>query len=115
MSVLLKRAYDPPAESDGRRILVDRLWPRGLPRAGAGIDLWLREVAPTTELRKWFGHDPERWAGFEKRYRAELEKNPALTELRQLSRRGKITLVYAARDREHNHALILKQVLDGGA
>lgn len=115
MDVLLKRAYETPAETDGKRILVDRLWPRGLAREKAGIDLWLKEVAPSHDLRRWFGHDPEKWPEFKKRYRAELEGSQALSELKQLSCRGVITLVYAARDREHNEARVLKQILDRGA
>ena len=115
MSVALKRAYEAPAKSDGKRVLVDRLWPRGLTREKAAIDLWLREVAPSNELRKWFGHDPEKWPEFERRYRAELKGSPALMELRELSRQGDITLLYAARDRLHNEALVLKQILDRGA
>lgn len=115
MSVMLKRVYDLPAKSDGKRVLVDRLWPRGLSKARAKIDFWLKEVAPTTELRQWFGHDPEKWSGFEKRYRAELKSNPAMTELRALSRQGNITLVYAARDQAHNEAVVLKEILDSGA
>lgn len=115
MSVMLKRAYDLPAESDGKRILVDRLWPRGLSKARAKIDFWLKEVAPTTELRQWFGHDPEKWSEFEKRYRTELKSNPAMTELRELSRQGNVTLVYAARDQAHNEAVVLKEILDSGA
>jgi uncharacterized protein YeaO (DUF488 family) len=112
MSVMLKRAYEAPAKSDGERILVDRLWPRGVARAKAGIDLWLKEVAPSTELRQWFGHDPEKWAEFEKRYRAELKANPALAELRAHARQGDVTLVYAARDQLHNEAVVLKRILD---
>jgi uncharacterized protein YeaO (DUF488 family) len=114
MGVTLKRAYETPARTDGKRILVDRLWPRGLAKSKAGIDLWLKEVAPSTELRRWFGHDPRKWPEFRKRYRAELRNNPALTELRALARRGNITLVYAARDRLHNEAVVLKQILDPG-
>jgi uncharacterized protein YeaO (DUF488 family) len=112
MSVMLKRAYEAPAKSDGERILVDRLWPRGVAKAKAGIDLWLKEVAPSTELRQWFGHDPEKWAEFEKRYRAELKANPALAELRAHARQGDVTLVYAARDQLHNEAVVLKRILD---
>ncbi len=115
MSVALRRAYEAPAKSDGKRVLVDRLWPRGLTREKAAIDLWLKEVAPSNELRKWFGHDPEKWPEFGKRYRAELKGSPALNELRELSRQGDITLLYAARDRLHNEALVLKQILDRGA
>jgi uncharacterized protein YeaO (DUF488 family) len=112
MNVMLKRVYEPPARSDGRRILVDRLWPRGLSKAGAKIDLWLKDVAPSTELRQWFGHDPEKWSGFEKKYRAELGRNPAMAELHELSRQGNITLLYAARDQAHNEAVVLKKILD---
>jgi uncharacterized protein YeaO (DUF488 family) len=115
MSISLKRAYEPPAETDGTRVLVDRLWPRGVTKSKAKIDLWLKDVAPSTELRKWFGHDPERWPEFQKRYRAELKGNPALSELREQSRQGNITLVYAARDELHNDAVVLKQVLGRGA
>ena len=115
MSISLKRAYEPPAETDGTRVLVDRLWPRGVAKSRARIDLWLKEVAPSTELRKWFGHDPDKWPEFQKRYRAELKDNPALSELREQSRQGKITLVYAARDELHNDAVVLRQVLGSGA
>ena len=115
MSISLKRAYEPPAETDGTRVLVDRLWPRGVTKSRARIDLWLKEVAPSTELRKWFGHDPDKWPEFQKRYRAELKGNPALSELREQSRQGKITLVYAARDELHNDAVVLRQVLGRGA
>ena len=114
MSISLKRAYEPPAETDGIRVLVDRLWPRGVTKSRARIDLWLKEVAPSTELRKWFGHDPDKWPEFQKRYRAELKDNPALSELREQSRQGKITLVYAARDELHNDAVVLRQVLGSG-
>jgi len=110
----LKRVYDSPAESDGERVLVDRIWPRGLTKVKARVDLWLKDVAPSTELRKWFGHDPEKWTEFKQRYRAELKNNPALSELQELSRQGDITLVYAARDQLHNEAAVLKQILDRG-
>lgn len=115
MGVTLKRAYETPARTDGKRILVDRLWPRGLAKSKAGIDLWLKDVAPSTELRRWFGHDPRKWPEFRKRYRAELKNNPALSELRAFARQGNVTLVYAARDRLHNEAVVLKQTLDPGA
>ena len=115
MNISLKRAYEAPAETDGVRVLVDRLWPRGVTKSRARIDLWLKDVAPSTELRKWFGHDPDRWPEFQKKYRAELKGNPALSELRERSRQGKITLVYAARDELHNDAVVLKQVLGRGA
>lgn len=115
MRIRLKRAYEAPARSDGQRILVDRLWPRGLTRDKAAVDHWIKEVAPSSELRKWFGHDPERWPEFRRRYRAELKKNPALAELRALARKGSVTLLYSAKDEQHNQAVVLKQVLDGGA
>ena len=104
MNVMLKRAYEPPAKNDGERILVDRLWPRGLAKVKAKVDLWLKEVAPSTELRQWFGHDPEKWSEFKKRYRAELKINPAWSELQALARQGDLTLVYAAKDQLHNEA-----------
>ncbi|HOF78263.1 MAG TPA: DUF488 domain-containing protein [Smithellaceae bacterium] len=112
MKVMLKRAYEPPAKIDGKRILVDRLWPRGLAKVKAKIDFWLKDVAPSNELRQWFGHDPGKWQEFKKRYRAELKKNPALSELQALSRRGNITLIYAAKDQLHNEAVVLKQILE---
>ena len=112
MNIFLKRAYEAPARADGRRILVDRLWPRGLAKANAHIDLWLKEVAPSTELRQWFGHDPDKWGEFKRRYRAELKHNPALAELRAQARAGDVTLVYAAHDPLHNQAVVLKQVLE---
>ncbi|WP_313642696.1 DUF488 domain-containing protein [Stenotrophomonas sp.] len=113
MDVTLKRAYEAAAKSDGYRVLVDRLWPRGLSKVNAKIDLWLKDVAPSTELRQWFGHVPEKWPEFKKRYIAELKSNPAWIELQALSAERNITLVYAARDREHNEALVLKKLLDG--
>ena len=112
MKVALKRAYAPPAAADGRRVLVDRLWPRGLAKARAGIDLWLKAVAPSTELRKWFAHDPAKWTEFQKRYRAELKGNPALAELQSLARGEHVTLLYAARDEMHNEAVVLKRILE---
>jgi len=110
--VQLKRAYAPPEPSDGFRVLVDRLWPRGLKKADAAIDLWLRDVAPSSELRRWFGHRPDRWAEFRDRYRAELKGNPALAQLRGLGP-GRITLVYAAKDETHNQARVLLDILQG--
>lgn len=115
MGISLKRAYEPPSESDGTRILVDRLWPRGVAKAKARIDLWLKDVAPSTELRKWFGHDPDRWADFQKKYRAELKGSAALAELRKLARQGHVTLVYSARDELHNDAVVLKNILGRSA
>lgn len=108
-SVVIKRAYDPPSEKDGTRILVDRLWPRGLSKAKAALDGWAKEVAPSPGLRKWFGHREDRFAEFARRYRAELKDNPALEALR--ARKGKVTLVYAARDPKINHATVLAKVL----
>lgn len=111
MSISVKRVYESPASSDGKRVLVDRIWPRGMTKEKAKIDLWLKEVAPSTDLRKWFGHDPERWSEFRKRYRAELKNNPALAELRKMAHQGKLTLVYAARDEERNNALVLRDII----
>jgi uncharacterized protein YeaO (DUF488 family) len=109
----LKRAYDAPSKSDGERILVDRLWPRGVTKARAAVDLWLKEIAPSPALRKWFGHDPARWKPFQQRYWKELQANQnAVDVLRQKAKRGAVTLVYAARDQEHNHALALKEFLE---
>ncbi|NLF17804.1 MAG: DUF488 domain-containing protein [Lentisphaerae bacterium] len=112
MGIHLKRSYDPPAAADGTRILVDRLWPRGLAKATAGIDLWLKDIAPTTALRQWFNHDPAKWPEFEERYRAELAGHPALDDLRRRARQGPITLVYASRDQDHNQAVVLKRLID---
>lgn len=112
--IRLKRAYDPPARDDGVRILVDRLWPRGLRKADAAIDCWEKEVAPGTELRRWFGHDPARWDEFRHRYAAELAGvSDALDEIRALARKGRVTLIYAARDERHNHAVVLRDRLLG--
>ena len=108
----LKRAYESPESGDGTRILVDRLWPRGLSKDAAGIDLWLKEIAPSTPLRKWFGHDPVKWPRFRDRYFAELDANSeAMTRLREELRKGPVTLVYAAKDREHNDAVALAEYL----
>lgn len=112
MTIRLKRAYDPPDPEDGFRILVDRLWPRGVARDAARIDLWLKDIAPSKELRKWFGHDPAKWLGFKQRYFAELDGNPqAVEELRLRVRHGKVTFVYAARDHEHNDAVALLEYI----
>ena len=113
MPVKIKRIYEPPAQSDGQRILVDRLWPRGVAKAQARIDLWLKDVAPSADLRRWFGHKPERWAEFQKRYLAELAGNPALEELRRLARGKPTTLLYGARDETHNQARVLADRLNG--
>jgi uncharacterized protein YeaO (DUF488 family) len=112
--VRLKRAYEPPARGDGTRILVDRLWPRGVRKAGAAIDHWAETIAPSNTLRAWFGHDPGRWQEFRRRYVAELRGHPdELAELRTLARQGPITLVFAAHDEAHNNAVVLRDVLLG--
>ncbi len=108
-----KRVYLPPEPGDGTRVLVDRLWPRGLKKADAAIDLWLKEVAPSRELRAWFGHDPEKWPEFVRRYHAELEQRPeAVERLLALAGSGPLTLLFAARDPEHNNAVALKAYLE---
>ncbi len=110
--VRLKRAYAPPAREDGVRILVDRLWPRGVRKEELALDGWLKDVAPSTELRRWFGHDPRRWNEFRRRYEAELsDKEEILHELRAKAQKGTLTLVYAARDETHNEAVILRDIL----
>jgi uncharacterized protein YeaO (DUF488 family) len=110
--IRLKRAYEPPAPQDGIRVLVDRLWPRGLRKADAAIDRWPKEIAPSTELRRWFGHDPSRWGEFQRRYRAELSNHlDLLNELRAIARAGLLTLVYSASDEHHNDAVVLRDVL----
>jgi uncharacterized protein YeaO (DUF488 family) len=112
--IKLKRVYESASPTDGLRILVDRLWPRGLTKERAAVDLWVKDVAPSTELRKWFGHDPAKWKQFQIRYRKELqEKKEALKDLKQKSKGHTVTLVYGARDEEHNEALVLKQILAG--
>jgi len=113
-NVKLKRAYEPAAEEDGARILVDRLWPRGVAKVDAGLEQWARDVAPSPKLRKWFAHDPHRWREFRRRYRAELAENAgALRALRRHARDGPITLIYAAADKAHNHAVVLRRALLG--
>lgn len=110
--VRLKRAYEPRADDDGVRVLVDRLWPRGVSKADAAIELWMKEIAPSTQLRKWFGHDPERWDEFRLRYEEELRMNDELLrQLRSLARKGPVTLVYSAHDEVHNDAAVLRDVL----
>jgi uncharacterized protein YeaO (DUF488 family) len=111
--IRVKRAYEPSSRADGQRILVERLWPRGLSKARAAIDLWLKDVAPSPALRKWFGHDPAKWKEFQRRYRRELKANAeAVDELRCKAKRGTITLIYAARDEQHNSAVLLKEFLE---
>lgn len=113
MELKIKRVYEQPEKEDGKRILVDRLWPRGLTKEKASIDLWLKDIAPTTELRKWFGHDPAKWKEFKKRYHQELKNNKEQVSIlyEQLKKRG-VTLVYGAKDEEHNEALVLKEWLN---
>jgi uncharacterized protein YeaO (DUF488 family) len=113
--IKLKRAYEKPAKDDGERILVERLWPRGRTKLRAKIDLWLKDVAPSTELRRWFGHDPNKWDEFRRRYQKELKENNDLIKLlKRKAKAGTITLIYAARDEEHNGALVLKRFLQKG-
>lgn len=116
MSIQLKRAYEAPAHKDGKRVLVDRLWPRGLKKSNAGIDAWLRELAPSDELRKWFGHRAEYFPLFRKRYLKELSKPAASAALEQLyffAQQDTVTLLYGAKDEAHNNAVVLKELLDG--
>jgi uncharacterized protein YeaO (DUF488 family) len=110
-----KRIYEEPSADDGLRVLVDRLWPRGISKEEARIDRWEKDLAPTTELRRWFGHDPAKWEEFLRRYRAELEgKEEALARLRREASEGTVTLLYAAKDEEHNNAVALKQYIEEG-
>jgi uncharacterized protein YeaO (DUF488 family) len=112
--VKLKRAYEPVAADDGMRVLIDRLWPRGVKKADAAIDQWVKDIAPSTVLRKWFGHDPSRWAEFRRRYAVEVHRHPEqVSELRALARQGQITLVFSARDEVHNDAVVLRAFLLG--
>lgn len=111
--VRVKRIYDPSASDDGFRVLIDRIWPRGIRKADAALDLWLKDVAPSTDLRRWFGHDPAKWASFRERYYAELDQKPdAMALLRDKARQGTVTLLYAARDPDHNNAVALKGLLE---
>lgn len=112
MTIKVKRVYEKPDKEDGFRILVDRLWPRGLTKEKAAADIWLKDIAPSTELRKWFSHDPKKWEEFKTRYTAELQKNiEALAQLKEQIKKHPITLLYGARDEEHNEALVLKNYL----
>jgi uncharacterized protein YeaO (DUF488 family) len=111
MNIKIKRVYEQPDKDDGRRILVDRLWPRGLTKEKAGVDLWLKDIAPSTELRKWFGHDPERWEEFKERYRAELAEAGKMEVLRDIAERAReenVTLLFGAKDTRHNDARALE-------
>jgi len=111
--IKLKRVYEPSKKSDGTRILVDRLWPRGLTKLEAKLDFWLKEIAPSTELRKWFGHDPKKWKRFDSRYRAELNSHPdELGFITSKAKEGTVTLLYGARDQEHNEAVVLLRLLE---
>lgn len=111
-NVKLKRAYEPPEAGDGARVLIDRLWPRGVRKVDAAIDQWAKDIAPSTALRKWFGHDPARWQEFRSRYAAEVHAHPEqLDRLRALAREGPITLVYSAHDEVHNDAVVLRDLL----
>lgn len=115
MEIRLKRAYEAAEPADGYRVLIDRLWPRGLSRERAGIDEWEKELAPSTELRQWFGHEPSRFPEFRRRYLEELgERRPLLSGLRRRAREGTLTLVYAAKDTDHNDAVVLAEVLKRG-
>ena len=108
----IKRVYEPVEDGDGQRVLVDGIWPRGMTKQAAALDLWLKEIAPSPGLRKWFGHDPQRWPEFQRRYRAELAENePAVAQLRALLKAGPVTLLYGARDVEHNQAVALRDYL----
>jgi len=112
VTVRIKRIYHPPEKADGLRVLVDGMWPRGIKKDEAQIDLWLKDIAPSAVLRQWFGHRPERWERFQQRYRAELSNNPAIVELQTLlEKRRRVTLLYAARDEDHNHAVVLADYL----
>lgn len=116
MKLKLKRAYEPAQRGDGMRILVDRLWPRGVSKSDAKIDLWLKDIAPSTPLRKWFNHDPAKWDKFRAKYAAELEKNSAMVEqFHQHANRGVVTLVYSAKDEQHNQAVALRDYLNAHA
>ncbi len=111
--IRLKRVYDPVSPDDGKRILVDRLWPRGMKKEAARIDEWLKDVAPSDALRKWFAHDTGKWAEFRDRYQKELKgKGQPLAHLREESRKGNVTLLFAAKDPEHNNAVVLKNILE---
>ena len=108
----VRRVYEDPLPDDGARVLVDRLWPRGVSKEHAHLTLWLKDIAPSTALRQWFGHDPARWDDFQRRYRAELAQNPdCVRQILDLAQKGPVTLLYAARDTEHNEAVVLASYL----
>jgi uncharacterized protein YeaO (DUF488 family) len=111
--IWLRRAYDEPTRNDGFRVLIDRLWPRGVTKDEARIDLWMRDIAPSDDLRRWFGHDPARWEEFEARYRAELtDKGDEVDQLVERAANRRVTLVYGAHDKRHNNAVVLRELLD---
>ena len=113
MKIQIKRVYDEPSEADGTRILIDRLWSRGLSKAQAQVDLWLKDIAPSTPLRQWFGHDPGKWPEFKKRYKDELNTNSeAVAQLRAHVDKGTVTFVYGAKDQEHNDAVVLQEYFE---
>ena len=110
----IKRVYEPPDKADGFRVLVDRVWPRGMTKEKAEVDLWMKDIGPSTDLRKWFGHDPERWEEFRRRYREELAQEPELiAQLRGYAEKGPLTLVYSAKDEAHNQAVVIQEVVEG--
>jgi uncharacterized protein YeaO (DUF488 family) len=115
MTFQIKRVYESAKPSDGTRVLVDRLWPRGIKKADSQLDYWMKDVAPSTELRLWFDHDPARFDEFRRRYAAELTRNQSVAELRKLGKGSQVTLLYAARDPEVNHALVLQSLLKRGS
>ena len=114
MAIAVKRAYDEPKPGDGYRILVDRIWPRGVSKENVKIDEWLKDIAPSSVLRRWFVHDPKKWGEFKKRYFHELDGHKELTDaIRKRAKRGRVTLVYSARDEQYNNAVVLKEYLEG--
>ncbi len=112
MLIGLKRIYDKPSITDGKRVLIDRLWPRGVKKSTANIDLWMKNIAPSDELRQWFNHEPDKWEAFEKKYRKELEGNKHLLELISMVRSTDVTLLYAAKDTKHNNAVVLERIIN---
>lgn len=111
--IRLRRVYEPAAPEDGERVLVERLWPRGMRKADLQMDAWAKDVAPTTELRRWFGHDPAKWEEFQRRYRGELDTEPeAWAPLLEAARKGTVTLLFSSHDAEHNNAVVLKSYLE---
>ncbi len=113
MKIFVKRVYEKPAKSDGLRVLVDRLWPRGLTKKAAKIDVWLKGIAPSDELRQWFGHDPAKWAQFKRRYFDELSAHPEeVDKLAEMAKAGSLTLLYSTKETEHNNAIALKEFLE---